>query len=444
MNKSISKQEFRRLMYCGHGRCFTAMEQGDPAKYREIILHGCLHDLSYDMQCEGSRGIYMYNLTQYFSDADSFAKAAADKFRSLPILADVWLIQHFCDFLTEFAVDGNADARSALEEKYAQLYAALARTRRSRKRDCLMESYGYLCITLTQLCGMERFLQIAGDIGQCFLKDTADANCGLAWFLHCAKDEFGEEVLLSALQSAADAPEIARFLEILTYEHPQRSHSHLEPLSAEEIIQLAQTEQLRPVHRRRFTLADNAEKRQLAAYAVSEQNPAIRARLWRMFDSHQNPFPLSPDPLLSDAVSEHESLRQAARNALTYLQNHSVRRFAKSILCQHPQDPDGLLMLIANYQPEDADELLAALKDLKIGKNEQSGWHGIVTAILDHADSLPQESLRFIYEKSRCSCCRESALERMQNNHMITAEIAWECAYDSNPDIRKAYGSDVP
>ncbi len=443
MDKSISKQEFRRLMYCGHGRCFTAMEQGDPAKYREIILHGCLHDLSYDMQCEGSRGIYMYNLTQYFSDADFFAKAAAEKFRNLPILADAWLIQHLCDFLTEFAVDGNADARSALEEKYAQLYAALSRTRRSRKRDCLMDSYGYLCITLTQLCGMERFLQIAADIGSS-CKDVGEANADLLWFLHCAKEEFGEEELRSALQSRTNTPGIVRFLEILTYEHPQRSRSHMEPLSAEEIIQLAQTEQLRPVHRRRFTLADNAEKCRLAAYAVSEQNPVVRERLWWMFDSHHNPFPLSPDLLLSDAVSEHEPLRQAARNALTYLQNHSVRRFAKSILREHPQDPDGLLMLIANYQPEDADELFAALKDLKIGKNEQSGWHGIVTALLDHADRLPQESLRFIYEKSRCSCCRESALERMQKNHMISPEIAWECAHDSNPDIRKAYGSLMP
>lgn len=437
MAKSISKQEFRRLMYCGHGRCFAAMEQDDPAKYREIILYGCLHDLSYDMQCEGSRGIYMYNLTQYFSDADFFAKAAAEKFRSLSLGADAWLIQHFCDFLTEFAVDGNADARSALEEKYAQLYAALAHTRRSRKRDCLMDSYTYLCITLMQLCGMERFLQIAGDIGRCF---PADAYHELAWFLHCAKDEFGEEVLLRALQSAGDLPEIARFLEILTYEHPQRSRSHMEPLSAEEIIQLAQTEQLRPVHRRRFTLADNAEKRKLAEYAVSEQNPEIRARIWRMFDTSRNPFPLSPDPLLRDAASAHEPLQQAAIHALCQLQGESIRLFAKELLQKHPLHPDGIRMLLGNYQSGDSKQLQEILCSLRIDRKEQSGWHGIVTAILDHADSLPDAALLFIYEKSLCSCCRESALEMMAQRGMITSGIARECACDCNPEIRSRFG----
>lgn len=131
--------------------------------------------------------------------------------------------------------------------------------------------------------------------------------------------------------------------------------------------------------------------------------------------------------------------RNAARSALCHVQHPAVRAFVKQLFAENSHCTDAVLMLTANFQPEDAAQLLDILRRIPIDKDGKSGWHAIVMSILDHAEKMPDEAFSFIYEKSRCSCCRESALSHMQKRHMLTPEILWECAHDCNPDIRDAY-----
>ena len=48
----VTKKGFREAMMRGLGRCVLELESTEDTEwYREVVLWGCTHDLSYDTQC---------------------------------------------------------------------------------------------------------------------------------------------------------------------------------------------------------------------------------------------------------------------------------------------------------------------------------------------------------------------------------------------------------
>lgn len=51
----------------------------NPERYREVVLYGCLHNTTYDAQCEGDRGWYMYQEIKLIDDKEAFESATSAK-----------------------------------------------------------------------------------------------------------------------------------------------------------------------------------------------------------------------------------------------------------------------------------------------------------------------------------------------------------------------------
>ena len=114
----MNRKEFKRYMRQGLGRCVLTLRKSDNIEqYREIVLWGCLHNLSYDTQCEGTRAAYIYQLASCFHDDAHFIAPTIDAFQKLPRHLD-WTFCHFFELLRLFAEKGSVDAKNALYEKY--------------------------------------------------------------------------------------------------------------------------------------------------------------------------------------------------------------------------------------------------------------------------------------------------------------------------------------
>ena len=74
MHQVHSSSSFRHYLLAGHGRCF-AMLWEDPEQYWEQILQACMHDYCFDLQCEGSRALFVYNLVMQYEDSRPFLHA---------------------------------------------------------------------------------------------------------------------------------------------------------------------------------------------------------------------------------------------------------------------------------------------------------------------------------------------------------------------------------
>lgn len=52
----MTRAAFKKAMLRGLGKCAIELEENENIEqYRDIVLWGCLHNLSYDTQCEGTR-----------------------------------------------------------------------------------------------------------------------------------------------------------------------------------------------------------------------------------------------------------------------------------------------------------------------------------------------------------------------------------------------------
>lgn len=133
----MNRKDFKCYMRQGLGRCVLTLRKSDNIEqYREIVLWGCLHNLSYDTQCEGTRAGYIYQLASCFHDDAYFIAPTIDAFQKLPRHLD-WTFCHFFELLRLFAEKGSVDAKNALHEKYDVLLSSLTVKRRFRDCDCV-------------------------------------------------------------------------------------------------------------------------------------------------------------------------------------------------------------------------------------------------------------------------------------------------------------------
>ncbi|MBE6876686.1 MAG: hypothetical protein E7496_08240 [Ruminococcus sp.] len=164
------KEIFRKFMLAGHGRCFRLLEHHQE-EYKDLILYGCLHDISFDLQCEGSRSCFMYNLVLEYENYQEFLNPAIKKFLSDDVDTDWHLMHHLLDLLELFAYDNHdASAEQALKDKYQQMYEIIMMRRHSLYVHELLQNFELLCVCLMQNSDFNSALQIFQDIGAYFLK----------------------------------------------------------------------------------------------------------------------------------------------------------------------------------------------------------------------------------------------------------------------------------
>lgn len=442
------KEFFKHFMLAGHGRAFELLK-GNEEEFRDIVLYGCMNDISFDMQCEGSRSWFMYNLASQYENYEYFLAPSIEKFLSDEVNTDWHIICHLSDFINRFALDnGNDNARRAIDKKYDELYSLIMSMKFSLRARRVIESYEYLAMTIVQRGDFSQALRIFKDMGAYFIKrrrvQDDDLEWLFDWFFTTTKNEFGEQFIEQQLdENCQHSKEIARFRRVMiatkrTYESP--SFVFLD--TADEIIEKIDSSS---VMRRDIVFfsrkAYDSEKYKLAQAVLAEKDLDKKEKLLSVFTFAQSVFPMNPQPIIEYAKSENTNLRDTALYALSYLRADCVHDFAVELL-EKSFSTDALEILIRNYQECDKEYIFRQLGKMTIDPDDTSGWHSVVRQILetDNEIFLPDEFLTFIYENSLCSGCRENAVKKLLNRNLLTDKMISECLLDCNEDIRAEVG----
>ena len=148
----MTKKEFKRYMCQGLGRCYTHLrDTDDKEKYKDIVLWGCLHSLSYDLQVEGTRAPYVYELTQLFDDDEYFIVPVVQKFKKLPNCPQYDQLSHLSNILSKFAEKGSREALDALLEQREKYLNALIGKRIFRGYDHIRDYFEIISIAIMPL-----------------------------------------------------------------------------------------------------------------------------------------------------------------------------------------------------------------------------------------------------------------------------------------------------
>ncbi len=449
----MNKKDFKVCMQQGRGRCHLVLQsEKDIAKYKDIVLWGCLHNLSYDTQCEGARATYVYDLTTYFGDEDYFLTPIIKAFASLS-RRRAWLFDHFSAQLSLFAKNGNERAKEALARKYDQLFSVLLNKRRFCNYDFERDNFERLCVALLPLRDTDNKFRIVCDLGRLF-RENPHYDCDyFDWFCFSIENDLGKETLQEYLKcNSPQNEDLKSFYESYLQLEEINSNRKLmrkpvEAPSVETILKdVSSTGKLSPYSRVSFSRCAEEEKRKsLAQEAIKEVDLDKKAELLSVFQHHN--FPLPHDIIIEYANSSHERLHDVSLDVLTNCQSNVVRDYALSLMAEENLKAHALKMLLCNYTPEDKQFLLDELGKLKVTYDDESDWHDIGFKILhlfDEERDLPKEFLLYIYNTTLCSCCRKSAIQTLDKRHWLTEDIIEECRFDSNKNIKEYINQNHP
>ncbi len=430
-------------MQQGLGRCVLVLKNAkNISKYKEIVLWGCLHNLSYDTQCEGTRAYFVYELTTYFNDEQYFVIPIIDAFERLPRRSD-WTFSHFCNLLCCFAENGNTNAKKALQKKYDKLLATLISKRRFVSYDFERDNFERICLAISSMEETDGILRIASDMGRLFRENPHYNGSDFDWFCSCM-EHGGCKKFLSILRfESKKSQNLLSFYENYLKAQKEMKQIVRKPIaapSAENIKdEISSTGKLSPSSRVRFGRhAVAEEKLKLAQEILAESDLDVKAELLSTFAYRNDNFPFSHNAIIEYSKSSHKKLRENAFGVLINCQSEEVRAYAFELLADRTNMTYAIEMLLCNYKAEDKQLLLDELYQIRADYKDKSDWHGIgmhILGVKDQNVKLPKEFFFYIYETTLCSCCREYAVLDLSKRRWLTKEMIEECRHDSNYSI---------
>ena len=58
------RHQFKKAVFLGAGEAYLIQHNYTDLDFSKEIIHAATHNLAYDLQCEGSRAWYIYNIIQ--------------------------------------------------------------------------------------------------------------------------------------------------------------------------------------------------------------------------------------------------------------------------------------------------------------------------------------------------------------------------------------------
>lgn len=137
------------------------------------------------------------------------------------------------------------------------------------------------------------------------------------------------------------------------------------------------------------------------------------------------------------AQEYEEEERRRAREHKRSLTDGVSSELSKIRENANQEEQDYIHKLIYNYPETNRDELVQAVKEIKVDFQDSTDWHSVQSDILDMEENgvhMPPELLLFIYGSTFCARCRNRAVQIIIDRGLFTEELAHECLNDSESD----------
>lgn len=415
----MNRDQFRDALHKEFGRAILFARDNDASEFRDLILDACLNCYAFDVQIEGARGSFMHELTGYLPDRDFYR---AEVLRSLRHCGDDNHARQRFHFAACMADDGSEPAKRAMYDNY-------------RPGPQSGEAIG---IEFVEMDGIPGMLFAVEKLGALLNDGTKQVDMG--WLISHSHEVLGEVEVSEALQLAAvDSPNIAIYIGAMnrpTAGSDSPTNSEVRSWTYSQLLQRADRH---PVNRWMSwgRTADDGHLLSAARGLIAANGDDDVAAHLRIFWRRE--FPLEPEVLLNFTESENEKVRRGALIALRNVSDSGVRDLAlRLITTRAEQRGFAIDILNKNFHPGDHVFVLEWFRS----EEQPEILHSIGLGLEDFRKAHPDDAiiiptLLALYERGPCSSCREGAVRKLILAGSLPEEIAAECAFDSNSDIRE-------
>ncbi len=423
----VDQAQFREALQLGLGRAILYARSHNLNEFRDVILDACLTCYSYDIQTEGTRASYMYDLVSCLPDKDFYHERVL---KSLKGCGDDWdAVQRF-HFAVCLASDGHPDARSAIDENF----------------DPGPRMGEHIGADFIKLDGIAGLLFVADKIGGLLITKPEEVDGG--FLMSVSLDTCGEKPTLDALQEAGRTnPRIEKYRLVAEVGRTRTGDGRRAP----EVASLTYEQLFNTVPMNAPYLfskwGEHASDEQLKLAAnglIAAKDSKSQWAHLRIFA--RRPFPLDVHAVLALVEIEQDRVGFAAVQGLAHVVHAEVRALALRLIeTQARLRGEAIALIAENYEPGDHRTVLRWFQDTEDRETRHSFGMDLTKFWKRHPDEETEKlMLLSLYEKGPCSFCRERAVERLLERQCLPDELRAECAWDANTDIRDLVSQKAP
>lgn len=439
MNKKHLSQ-FRKEFLTGHGSALVTLHScTNPAPFFDSILYGCLHNTTYDMQCEGDRGWYLHQGAKLSENPSAIEEAVCKKF--LHKTDDIWTFQQLLSIVYHFAADGSKKAKSALYQQYKALLTQLSQIDNAENVETCPtnDMFDWLCVKLVELDGWNGFKKIVDDSSNLLLPKS------VSFFFpaethHFAQKKFGKARVLSQWsKQSAIYPSLLNHLEKRKeWSKPKQQEPFDVALSrVREAVSKGGYGRGWSIQVVRNGTGKEIEI--LAQTAINEPDPKLQGELlWGFRIKKVYDFPL--EFLQQLCNSDSDILKTIGYDLLGQNPSQKTREIAHSLLkSEHSKDIAlGISLLTKDLLPSDEELLFQSVRSF--ASDKKSDMHRIHWdagfGIANMKGKPSTDILLYLYNSTLCGICRGRFLQIMDKKDVLSNKVLQESRFDANCETR--------
>lgn len=420
----MTREQFARALYQGLGRPILYARAHDTAAFTDLILHACLYNQLYDRQTDVGRAPYLWELIT--------ATGAAAFFRTHILAAlsdprDEMDEELLFELALRYAQEGDGAMRKAMHARFLDN------------------------VSSGETTGADQLIALEGDSGLRFVVEQFGAallravNFTNSWL---------PEYLLDDLQAHfADDPSVWNEPRVAAFQRAVRGSSseqsadeerearrrqlraELANLTYAEVREAAATKLLSVMSIRRWgQQAAEAELRRAADNLLTVADPRLLQLLLLIFAERE--FPDGHWPLLPLLDHSESLVVFRAALALSRFRHPELRARALALLAHADTLELGLILLLGNHEPGDYGMLTALAQE----QADDDLLHALVWRVHELFARAPAreatELLLTLYERGPCAQCRLKVVRHLVALGALPAQLAEECRFDANEDVR--------
>lgn len=443
----LDAAQFSSALQKGQGRVILHARQYGLADFENVIIEACLHDQSYDLQCEPDRTDWILEVVATSGIESQIIQKLIPQLDAP--LESISGTSHRCRIARRLAQRGYEETRRSVYSYF-------------RKEGSDFWDIGGIedIILLDKTDGLR---YVAEQLGSFIQSDPnfKAADWPVRIFDEDQKNEGeGRRILETA---ALFSPAIAVYLRHIDDNKKAEANSDMPITASTSTVNMNPSEAARKARTEKLKTSSTADVIQLIECEDQSTNrpwfkgwgrQASKESLIVVFEAMLQEQEVSRlctylrifiGGILTEfdarmlQYSDHSdpAVRRLANLAISNYSHPDVRRLALEQLKNSHWQDDQLELLKRNYQLGDAKIVEALLH----APEDRDKLHGLVLNLVRLFDvNHVVESancLYFVYEESPCSLCREGAVKNLMEIGTIPDWLREECRYDSSEEIRK-------
>jgi hypothetical protein len=423
----MNLEEFHNALKKGLGRAYLYVKQYGDSQVSDSILYCCLHNPSYDAQCEEQRAEWLISLIDLTENQDFYFSRIIDALIPSTDFWDTYQLFQLCGIIAKrnFQI-----AKAVIYQKFDL----------QEFNESFLGSYEI--IDLDGLAGLRYVIQ---RLGKRLTEEEDYWDDGDV--VDYAYEKLGKVQVNDYLQTASTTDgHIKKYLVKVKNHNTKKAsfskESYIEKVrnkySLERVLSNVENKKYNFPHTY-IAFAKYAVKAELnlvfEKFLGETRKEQVVRYLW-IFRKRE--VPRLDDKLFQLAMSDDEDIRTATVEALKNCQDSSIRNLA--IDFSKNQDDELAIysvgLFIKNYQYGDnrfIESILPRIKDEDIK-------HFVCMDLIkiferNKVDEL-LTSLLWAYENTPCAYCRKKIVKALVNSSLMPPKLVDECQFDCVKDIR--------